>query len=118
MVFVCIILISDVRAYHVVVVGGGGEVLEDGGDAEEDDVEKHIQQVTEGQAEHHSFLDSFSWGFFFVVFLFRFLLGLFWWNIFIWNLSMSWWKFFWISFLENQMIPDVFPTTPNTPTRS
>ena len=118
MVFVCIILISDVRAYHVVVVDGVGEVLEDGGDAEEDDVEQHIQQVAESQAEHHSFLDSFSWGFFFVVFLFRFLLGLFWWNIFIWNLSMSWWKFFWISFLENQMIPDVFPTTPNTPTRS
>ena len=68
MVFVCIILISDVRAYHVVVVGGGGEVLEDGGDAEEDDVEQHIQQVTEGQAEHHSFLGSFSWGFFFAVF--------------------------------------------------
>ena len=52
----------------MVVVDGVGEVLEDGGDAEEDDVEQHIQQVTEGQAEHHSFLGSFSWGFFFAVF--------------------------------------------------
>ena len=43
----------------MVVVDGVGEVLEDGGDAEEDDVEQHIQQVAEGQAEHHSFLDSF-----------------------------------------------------------
>ena len=58
----------------MVVVDGVGEVLEDGGDAEEDDVEQHIQQVTEGQAEHHSFLDSFSWGFFFAVFY----LGFYW----------------------------------------
>ena len=64
------------------------------------------------------FLGLFFMGILFCCFLFGILLGLFWWNIFIWNLSMSWWKFFWISFLENQMIPDVFPTTPNTPTRS
>ena len=40
----------------MVVVDGVGEVLEDGGDAEEDDVEQHIQQVAEGQAGHHSLL--------------------------------------------------------------
>ena len=56
----------------MVVVDGVGEVLEDGGDAEEDDVEQHIQQVAEGQAGHHSLLN-------FLLFLF---LGEFYWDFF------------------------------------
>ena len=52
----------------MVVVDGVGEVLEDGGDSEEDDVEQHIQQVAEGQAGHHSLLNFslllFFWGFY------------------------------------------------------
>ena len=41
----------------MVVVDGVGEVLEDGGDAKEDDVEQHIQQVAEGQTGHNSLLN-------------------------------------------------------------
>ena len=60
----------------MVVVDGVGEVLEDGGDSEEDDVEQHIQQVAEGQAGHHSLLNLLL-----LLFFWGILLGLFWWNI-------------------------------------
>ena len=36
----------------MVVVAGGGDVFEDGGDAKEEDVEEHIEEVAEGEAEH------------------------------------------------------------------
>ena len=29
---------------------------------------------------------------------------------------VTWWKFFWMSFLENQRIPEMFPIIPKMPT--
>ena len=36
----------------MVVIAGVGDVFEDGGDAKEDDVEEHVEEVAEGEAEH------------------------------------------------------------------
>lgn len=36
----------------MVVVAGGGDVFEDGGNAKEEDVEEHVEEVAEGEAEH------------------------------------------------------------------
>ena len=44
---------TDVRrTHHMVVIAGVGDVFEDGGDAKEDDVEEHVEEVAEGEAEH------------------------------------------------------------------